>query len=194
MTIQDQGTPDAAAAKERRRKSLERAASVDQTEALESMLINAHRVATTLGELSIFRDTELSVAEWALLKSLGDRQNVPLRKISTLAGVSRQRLRKVVSDLEVKSLVSTSRAKTDKRTRMISATPLAAKVLALVSQRMRSLFPDTNEKTGKKILRGRSFVGGARSMDRVAKAMRRQWLPRRQRSKRSAPEAGLAGR
>jgi DNA-binding MarR family transcriptional regulator len=173
MSAQDQA--DASAARERRlkRRKLEQSAPVDATEALESMLINAHRVAMTLSDLSIFRDSELSVAEWAMLKSLGDRRDVPLKEISAAAGVSRQRLRKVVSELQTKGLVSTSKAQEDdKRARMISATPLATKVLSLVSQRMKNLFPATGPDASQS-KRSRSLVGAARSMDRVTRQLRR---------------------
>ena len=181
MTLQD-STGDNPAAP-RKRKRFDKTAPVDPSEALEGLLINAHRVATTLGELGIFRDSEVSVAEWAVLKSLGDRQNVPLKEVSRAAGVSRQRFRKLVSELEAKGLVSTSRAKADdKRTRMISATPMAAKALSLISQKMQSLFPETGKGN-----RSRSLVGAAHAMERVTRAMRRSSTPRK--GKRDASQA-----
>jgi DNA-binding MarR family transcriptional regulator len=186
MTLQDPASQNAAAAQraENRRKNRP---SVEPTEALESMLVNAHRIAITLSDLTIFQ--EISVAEWALLKSLGDRQRVPLKEISAAAGLSRQRLRKLVIELQRKGLVSTERAEgDDKRLKTISATPLAAKVLSLISLKMKELFPDDAKETSK-MRQSRSLVGAARSMQRVVKSMRRSWRPKKGKGRRAKAEA-----
>lgn len=156
----------------RKRVKAQEGASEGVTAALEDMLINAHRTAVLLGELSIFKKSELGVAEWGVLKSLGDRQDVALKEISVTTGVSRQRFRKLVSELRAKGLVTYGGAQgTDKRTRTISATPLSAKVLSLVSQQMQTLFPGAESDK-----RRRAYAGARRSLRQASKAMRRRWL------------------
>jgi DNA-binding MarR family transcriptional regulator len=184
MTLENNSISAAEAQRRKRREAL---AAVSPQEALEAMLLNAHRVAVTLGDFSIFQG-ELSVAEWAILKSLNNRQNVPLKEIATVAGVSRQRIRKLVSELEMKGLVATSKAEAqDKRARIISATPLAAKVLSLVSEQMKDLLPEEGKSKG-----GRPFAGAARALERVAKVMRRKWRKTKKAATgRGANEAGL---
>lgn len=157
-------------AKPGRRRKREKSTPVDPKEAFEGMLISAHRIAVMLSEASVFRDSGLSVAEWAVLKQLGDRQDVPVKEVTAAAGVSRQRFRKVVSELESKGLVVSGRAQSeDKRERKISATPTAAEVLSLVSKQLQDLIPETD-----KPRRGRTLTSATRSMDRVLWVIRRK--------------------
>jgi DNA-binding MarR family transcriptional regulator len=93
-----------------------------------------------------------------------------LKEIGATAGLSRQRIRKLVSELELKGLVSTSKSEAaDKRVRVISALPLAAKVLSLISTQMQELLPEASESK-----RGNSFARAARALEKVAKGMRRK--------------------
>jgi DNA-binding MarR family transcriptional regulator len=143
-------------------------APTDLNEAFEFMLLSAHRIAVSLGELGVFQNTKLSVAEWAILKALGNRQNVPIKEIVAASGISRQRLRKLISELEAKGAVLTNRSDAeDKRARTISATPVAAQVVALVSKQLESLIADTGGPAP-----GRALIGAARSMRLVANTIR----------------------
>ena len=174
---------DAAGAARRRRR--DRAAPINAKEALEDVLLSAHRIAVSMGEINAFRDASVSIAEWAILRTIGDRKNVSLREIGVAAGVSRQRIRKVLSDLQAKGLVTMGRSEeADKRARTISATPGTARVLAAVSQQMQGLLPDGQSK------QNRRLAVAARTLDRLAKHVRRSLEPARPRRKKadSAPD------
>lgn len=140
----------------------------DLNEAFEHVLLSAHRIAVSLSELGVFQNTNLSVAEWAILKALGNRQNVPVKEIVAASGISRQRLRKLISELEAKGAVLTNRSDAeDKRARTISATPIAVQVLALVSKQLEGLIADTGKPAP-----GRALISAARSMRLVANTLR----------------------
>jgi DNA-binding MarR family transcriptional regulator len=164
-------------------KKSDKGASVDTNEAFEGMLIAAHRAAVALGEIGVFQQGDLSVAEWALLKQLDGRQDVPLRQITAAAGVSRQRFRRLVLELETKGFVTTGRAVgNDRRARTVSATPMAAEVLSLVSEQMQDLIVETDKPRD-----GRQFVTAGRALDRTVKSIRRRWVrkPRRRDASRA---------
>jgi DNA-binding MarR family transcriptional regulator len=156
--------------------------AADPKEALEQMLLNAHRLAVSLGDLGVFRHSEVSVAEWAIMKLLDGREDVPIKQISASSGVSRQRLRKIISELESKGLVVAGKSSAeDKRVHTISATPTATRVLSVISRQMQELVPKT-AKSGRR----RSLGVAARSMEQVGRAIRRNWQVKR--SKRHKPE------
>jgi DNA-binding MarR family transcriptional regulator len=151
------------------------------------MLLAAHRVAVAMSDMSVFQEGELSLAEWAILRSLRGRQGVPLKEIAQTSGVSRQRIRKLVSELEAKGLVSTSRSKAaDKRVRLISAAPLAASVLSSVSAQIQALLPESG-KAG----RARPLSAAARQLHRTAKAARRTLKKSSQAGKQAQPADDL---
>jgi DNA-binding MarR family transcriptional regulator len=186
MTLESSGVPQDGAAKRVRRA--DRGLPADPKEALEQMLLNAHRLAVALGDLGVFRHSELSVAEWAIMKVLDGRQDVPLKQISASSAVSRQRLRKLVSELEQKGLVVAGKSTgDDKRVRMISATPTAAQVLSLISRQMQELIPEA-AKSG----RHRSLGLAARSMEQVARTIRRNWQGRSSKSSKADSDGNPA--
>lgn len=173
MTLEtsDGSPPDAS----RRIRKADKGTPMDPKEALEQMLLTAHRLAISLGDLGVFRHSEISVAEWAVLKVLNGRQDIPIKQISVSSGISRQRLHRLLSELEQKGLVVTEKSTAeDKRVRMISATPTATQVLCLISRQMQQLIPETAKSP-----RDRSLGLAARSMEQVARTIRRNWQRRR---------------
>jgi DNA-binding MarR family transcriptional regulator len=168
MALQETPAPSSGTKAERRGK-FDKNNPVDPHEALEGMLIAAHRVAVALGEINIFQESGLSVAEWAVLKRLGGRQDVPMKEVVAAAGVSRQRFQKLLSELRSKGLVEIARSQgEDKRARKISTTPTAARVLSLVSSQLKGLIPESG-----KPKRSRSLTGATRAMERTAKVIRK---------------------
>jgi len=156
----------------------------DPNEAMEDLLVNAHRMAVSLGELSVFQEHNLSVAEWAILRSIRNRQDVPLKEVAAAAGVSRQRIRKLVSELQAKGLVTVNQSDSqDKRTRSLSPTPAAATIVAAVSQQMQGLIRTSGAKQTRKL------AGTARSVERLAKAMQRSIAKQRAGRKRADIDA-----
>jgi len=155
-------------------------APINAKEALEDVLLSAHRIAVSMGEINAFRDANVSIAEWAILRTIGNRKDVSLREIGVATGVSRQRIRKLLSDLQSKDLVTMGRSEgADKRARTISATAGAARVLAAVSQQMQGLLPDGQSKQNHRL------AVAARTLDRLAKHVRRSLAPARPRRKKA---------
>jgi DNA-binding MarR family transcriptional regulator len=151
------------------------APEIDPGEAIEDLLVSAHRMAVSLGELSVFEEHNLSVAEWAILRSIRKRQDVPLKEVGGAAGVSRQRIRKLVSELQTKGLVTVGQTDSqDKRTRSLSPTPAAETMVAAVSLQMQGLIPTAGQS---KLTR--KLAGTARSVERLAKAMQRSMARRK---------------
>jgi DNA-binding MarR family transcriptional regulator len=166
MTLDDANAKTAAAAKAGRREKRPRLAP---GEAVEIMLLNAHRVAVIMTDSGVFQESKLSLAEWAILKAIDGRQDLPLRKLQAAGGVSRQRMRKVLAELEAKRLVAVRQSDSnDKRSRSISATPAAASTLAAVSEGLQKLLPDSIKER-----RGRAFAGAAGAMEQLAGFMLR---------------------
>ena len=170
----------------RRVRKADKGTPMDPKEALEQMLLNAHRLAISLGDLGVFRHSEISVAEWTILKVLNGRRDVPIKQISVSSGISRQRLHRLITELEQKGLVVTEKSTAeDKRVRMISATPTATQVLSLISRQMQQLIPETT-----KSRRDRSLGLAARSMEQVARTIRRNWQRRRPNNDKSERSGG----
>ncbi|MPZ57862.1 MAG: MarR family transcriptional regulator [Rhizobiales bacterium] len=182
MSSQEPVAPSEGAAKPRRR---DRTAPVDPKNALEDALLSAHRIAVAIGEINAFRDANVSLAEWGILRTIGARKDVSLKEVSVAAGVSRQRVRKVLSDLQAKDLVTMGKSEgTDKRMRTISATPATARVLASVSQQMHGLLSQTGQGQ-----QSRRLAGAARSLNRLAKHVRRSLAAGRPGRKKKADAA-----
>lgn len=175
--LEDSGVP----AQDGVQRKARRKALIDSKEAIEEVLLGAHRIAVSLGEIRAFRDANVSIAEWAILRAVGDRKGVPLREIGAAAGTSRQRIRKVLSDLQEKNLVTIGKPEgADRRLRTISSTPNTARVLASVSQQMQALLAGAQDKHNRRI------AAAARTLDRLSKQVRRGLATDRPK-RRSAP-------
>jgi len=146
--------------------------SDDPDEVLERILLNVHRIAVSLSEVGIFKGAQISVAEWVVLKMLAGRKNVQIRELSIASGMSRQRFRKIVSELEEKGFVTTDQSGgEDRRIREISASGGADQALSAVSSNLRSLFHNDLVQTRKRL-----FLGAENSLERIAKVTRRMSL------------------
>jgi DNA-binding MarR family transcriptional regulator len=136
------------------------------------VLLSAHRIAVSMGEMNAFRDANVSIAEWAVLRTIGNRQNVSLKEIGVASGVSRQRIRKVLSDLQSKGLIALGKSEgSDRRGRAVSATAATAGVLAAVSQQMQVLVPEGQGR------QSRRLAVAARTLDKLGKQVRRGLVP-----------------
>jgi DNA-binding MarR family transcriptional regulator len=152
-----------------KRRRRERGAALDPKEALETLLTQVHRLATTIGDADLFKSGNPSVAEWVLLKAIGGRQKVPLREIHLKAGLSRQRMRKVISELKAKNFLTVERSETDdKRAQLISATPQGINMLTSISVSLQGM---VGEAVGEK--RSQGLVRSARTLDQLSRALRR---------------------
>jgi DNA-binding MarR family transcriptional regulator len=147
----------------------EEAHPVSAHAALESLLLSAHQAAVSLGELSAFEDNGVTVAEWAILKSIGGRRSISLKEVSATAGISRQRVRKVVSELEAKNFVIASRAQAeDRRVRLLSATEAGDAKLAAISSQVHAVFSNFAQEK-----HTRRLVVAASTMRRIARLVQR---------------------
>src|SRR5947199_7206509 len=80
--------------------------SAGEESSLEEFLLTMHRLSMALSEESAFTSHNVSLGEWAFLKSLGEGQDVPLRQIERATGLSRQRIRVLLAQLHRKNLLS----------------------------------------------------------------------------------------
>lgn len=139
-----------------------------QGELLEMIVLHAYRAAISLIDSDVFEKGGLSAAEWAIVKALANRQDVQMREIVAASGISRQRLRKLLIELEQKGAVTTNRSETlDKRARLISSTPAASVLLAGISERFAVLLAGADSHTSE-----RGLAITARSVRRIADAIR----------------------
>jgi len=155
---------------------METAHSVEETDvsispaaAFEDLLLKAHRLASVLSDSDVFAANSIGVSEWAVLKAIGDGE-VPLTHVLRSTGLSRQRIRTVLTDLESKGLATVQKpAEGDKRKRTLIATPRAADVLSAISKGL-------EERGGKLKRKGekgsKRFASAARLSEKVAKAIR----------------------
>jgi len=146
-----------------------KSAAIQAKTALEDLLLSAHRFALSAGAIGAFVASGLTVAEWGMLRTIGSRQDVPLKEVLAASRLSRQRIRTLLSDLQQKGLIISKQSSAgDKRARTVSATAKASSVLSSISTQMEELLSKTGqEKQGPKL------VGVARSLDRLANQLRR---------------------
>jgi DNA-binding MarR family transcriptional regulator len=96
---------------------------------LEEFLLTAHRLANALNDSNILRKHGITVGEWSILNALSARKQLPLQNIVHISGVSRQRINKVLRDLEGKKLVFVGQTENgDRRRRIVGETAKAARV------------------------------------------------------------------
>jgi DNA-binding MarR family transcriptional regulator len=151
-----------------KRRRRERGEALDPKEALETLLVQVHRLATTLSDADPFKSGNPGVAEWVILKAINGRQKVPLREIHFKAGLSRQRMRKVIAELEGKNFLAVDKSESnDKRARLVSATPQGINMLASISASLQGRFGEAV--SGK---RGQGLVRSARTLEQLLRALR----------------------
>lgn len=101
---------------------------------VDDFVLGLHRVSTMLADADVFSKHGVTVGEWATLKAMGDKPEVSLREVTKGAGVSRQRMRTLLTDLEKKGFIKTGRSgDSDKRTRAITVLPKRTEVVNAIS-------------------------------------------------------------
>jgi DNA-binding MarR family transcriptional regulator len=96
--------------------------------ALEDFIIGVHRLSTALAESKVLTESGFGISEWAVLKALGDQKEFQ-QNILRKSGVSRQRIRKLLFELETRQMVTLSQSEgSDRRHRIIAATPHAMEI------------------------------------------------------------------
>jgi DNA-binding MarR family transcriptional regulator len=90
---------------------------------LERLFLNVHRLSNALNESGVLTMHRLGVGEWAVLGAVSEGDTVQLKDVVKQSGVSRQRIRKILQELELRGLVRiTPVQKGDKRQRMVAGT------------------------------------------------------------------------
>ena len=111
---------------------------------------------------------EIGVGEWAVLKSFGNEKSLPLREILRQTGLSRQRIRMLLVDLQRKQFLSVAQsAEGDKRVREVTATPKAAKAVSSISKELKRLGMEVGGETALK-----SFARASKLSRRLIRTMK----------------------
>jgi DNA-binding MarR family transcriptional regulator len=114
------------------------APNMSTSEQLEGFLLSLLRLASVVNESAIFADHGIGLAEWALLKDIGD-ERMPLTLLWRRSRLSRQRVRVLVRELERKGFVEVTDADGDRRGRMIITMPTGTEALRSISAKLSSL-------------------------------------------------------
>ena len=100
--------------------------------AIEDFLLHLHRLASILGETTIFARHGIGLAEWALLKSLAVTP-IPIRELRRRLNVSRQRTSTLLKDLQEKDLVVIERVENERRRQTVHLTQDAVATMRAIS-------------------------------------------------------------
>ena len=142
---------------------------LDPNAALEELIFSARGFAAALNETDVFDQHNISIEEWAVLRVLIGRNEVPVREVARNAGVSRERLRSLISALQMKGMITARKTATgEKQARVISATERAAVLRPIVSNHLQALLGAGGEK------HGRIFGRAANSLNRLQRSIRRK--------------------
>jgi len=140
-----------------KREKRERAKEAALTEGkLDDFIAAVHRMATAVSDSDIFAKHGVTVAEWSMLKAMGDKSEAAMKEVGRRAGVSRQRLRTLLADLEKKGFIKVARddAGGDRRARSITIAPKTAEVVAAIAgefNKMAESSPQMGKLPGKKM-------------------------------------------
>ena len=142
---------------------------------IENFLLCLHRVSNALADSNILAKYSIGISEWAVLNTLDGGKEFNLQQIVRQAGVSRQRIRMILRELETKRLVTVSQVtKGDKRQRIVTGTVRGADMRQSILADLRELANSianqvpTIERT--KLLQ--RFVLASRVADRVTRSLR----------------------
>ena len=69
---------------------------------IENFLLCLHRVSNALADSNILAKYSIGISEWAVLNTLDGGKEFNLQQIVRQAGVSRQRIRMILRELETK--------------------------------------------------------------------------------------------
>jgi DNA-binding MarR family transcriptional regulator len=98
----------------------------DSFGAFRDLLLTLHRLSNALADADAFKNHELSISEWVVLDMLEEQGPIKVRDLVRHTGVSRQRVRKVLTELESKRMVEVRQFdEGDRRKRLVRATPKA---------------------------------------------------------------------
>lgn len=148
-------------------KTKERA-PVDAVSALEDLTFSARGFMAALDEADVFEKHNISVEEWGVLRTLIGRGQVPMREVARNAGVSRKRLRSVVSALQMKGMVAGGKAAVgEKEARVLSATARAAALRPAISGHLQGVLGAGGER------HARAFARLAKALGRMQRSLRR---------------------
>jgi len=107
---------------------------------LERLLLSLHRLSNALGESGVLAKNTIGVSEWAVLSVLDGGEPLHLKQIVRQTGVSRQRIRKVLQELEEKKLVTVGQIPDgDRRQRVVAGTSEGARVRQAILADLRVL-------------------------------------------------------
>jgi DNA-binding MarR family transcriptional regulator len=144
----------------------------DPNAALEDLIFSARGLAAALNETDVFDQHNISLEEWAILRVLIGRNEVPLKEVARSAGVSRARMRGLISALQMKGMVKTAKTTSGgKEARTVSATERAAALRPTISRYLQELVGAGGDK------HGRIFWRAANTLNRLQRALRRQPKP-----------------
>jgi DNA-binding MarR family transcriptional regulator len=141
------------------------------------LLLAAHRLSNALADNGVFRSNEISVSEWAVLSALQKRREMHLRDIVRESGVSRQRINKVLRELDAKDLVTVGQtADGDKRRRVVALTGKAARTCSEIRTGLDALLDEALGTTTLAKRRGvlRRLAIAARLVERFGKTLKSQ--------------------
>jgi DNA-binding MarR family transcriptional regulator len=140
--------------------------------AFEKYLLSLHRLSTALGDSNVLAKNSVGVSEWAVLSVLAHDNQLNLKQVVRQAGVSRQRIRKVLQELQAKKLVTVSQfLEGDKRQRVVSETPKAARVRRAILAELRQVANDLAG-SGAGDLMTQRFAAASRLADRVVRMLK----------------------
>lgn len=155
---------------------------------LEELLLNMHRLSNMFADSELLKNNELTISEWAIVNVLDKDRTLNLRDVVRRSGVSRQRIRKVLHELEAKNLVTISAAhEGDKRQRIVAATSKCAAARQAMLASLRNLLGNTTLTTNKGG-DGRRLGRRLSSAARVAKQIARSLKSKRERAAEEAEE------
>ncbi len=125
-----------------------------------------HRLANSLAEKPLLSDVDLSIGEWIVLFEIKDG-DLPVGRLGTKAGLSRQRLHTLLSEIETRGFVKVvTNESGDRRRRTVTITDEGREVIARFNQRFEAADLTTLGKNGPGIL-GK----GVRLIRRVSKLL-----------------------
>jgi DNA-binding MarR family transcriptional regulator len=124
---------------------------------LDDFIVAVHRMATLVADADVFSKNGVTIAEWSMLKAMGNKTEASLNEVSKRASVSRQRLRTLLADLEKKGFIKVARDdrdEGDKRTRAVTVLPKCTEVVSAIAREFDALAektPQLSKASGKRL-------------------------------------------
>lgn len=142
----------------------------EEVESIEDFVLSTIRIASLLSEVSIFARHDITAGGWAVLKAVGRSAPVPLKDVAVHTGISRQRLRMLLKQLEAGGLITVSQPpEGDQRARLVTASPEAEPIMQAVSDDLRRIASAAGGEKWVKVM-----ARSVRLSGRIARELRRQ--------------------